>query len=228
MGDSPRRLRSVAVAALGLLALAACGGRALPIQPASRSFTADDYERIYGDWTRSSDEFAFDRLQDVLHVTATFESWEFRWAYVVRYAADYSLQTPERTRLLRSSLGDAQERHRFFVTMVGNRYAQSDLTDERGAWRVLLVDESGRQVRPVEVSRLRSPGAAEEVYFPSISNQRQAFRIAFPTQHPDGSPVIASGARRVTLRFTGAQGSVDLQWDLDPRAATEPTVALDE
>lgn len=201
--------------------LVGCGSRQLPIQPASRSFTADDYEGIYGDWTRSSDEFAFDRLQDILHVTATFESWEFRWAYVVRYAADYSLQTAERTRLLRSSLADAQERHRFFVTMVGNRYIESDLTNERGAWRVLLVDEGGRQVRPVEVSRMRSPGAAEQVYFPSVSNQRQTFRIAFPTQHSDGSSVIPRGARRVTLRFTGAQGAVDLHWDLDPDAPAE-------
>lgn len=215
--------RGVAAALLFALALG-CGGRKLPIQPASRSFTADDYERIYDDWTRDSDEFAFDRLQDVLHVTATFESWEFRWAYVVRYAADYSLQTDERTRLLRSTLADAQQRHRFFVTMVGNRYRESDLTDERSAWRVLLVDETGRQVRPIEVTRVRRPGAAERVYFPSVSQQRQAFRIAFPTQHPDGTPVIAPDAAEITLRFTGAEGTVDLRWELDPDAPAEPSI----
>jgi hypothetical protein len=215
----------VAVAAAASLVLAVgCGSRRLPIRPSSRSFTPDDYERIYGDWTRASDEFAFDRLQDVLHVTATFESWEFRWAYVVRYAADYSLQTDERTRLLRSTLADAQERHRFFVTMVGNRYRESDLTDERSAWRVLLIDEEGRQVRPIEVTRVRRPGAAERVYFPSISRQRQIFRIAFPTQHPDGTPVIGPDAAEVTLRFTGAEGTVDLRWELDPHAPAEPSV----
>jgi hypothetical protein len=185
-----------------------CGGRALPIRPASR-------------WTRSSDDFAFERLEDVLHVTATFESWEFRWAYVVRYAADYSLSTEERTRLLRSSLGDAQERHRFFVTMVGNRYRESDLTDERSAWRVLLVDAGGRQSRPVEVTRVRRPGAAERVYFPSVTVHRQVFRIAFPTQHEDGSPMIAPDASDVLLRFTGAEGTVDLHWQLDPDAPSD-------
>lgn len=207
---------------LAVALLAACGGRALPIRPSSRSFTADDYTSIYGDWTRTSDEFAFDRLEDILHVTATFESWEFRWAYVVRYAADYSLTTEERTRLLRSTLSDAQERHRFFVTMVGNRYRESDLTDERSAWRVLLVDEDGRQSRPIEVTRVRRPGAAERVYFPSVNPQRHVFRIAFPTQHRDGTPVIEGDARAVILRFTGAEGTVDLRWELDPSAPDEP------
>ncbi len=223
MSLNATRLAGLALA----LALAGCGGRALPIRPSARSFTAGDYERIYADWTRASDEFAFGRLEDILHVTATFESWEFRWAYVVRYAADYSLRTEERTRLLRSTLADAQERHRFFVTMLGNRFRESNLTDDRSAWRVLLIDETGRQVRPIEVTRIRRPGAAERVYFPSISVQRQTFRIAFPTMHRDGTPVIAPDASFVVLRFTGAEGTVDLRWQLDPNAPGDPSLSGD-
>ncbi|MCZ7686495.1 MAG: hypothetical protein M5U28_50170 [Sandaracinaceae bacterium] len=126
---------------------------------------------------------------------------------------------------MRSSLTDAQERHRFFVTMLGNRYRESNLTDERSAWRVLLIDEHGRQTRPIEVERIRRPGAAERVYFPSVSTQRQTFRVAFPTQHRDGTPVIAPDARYLVLRFTGAEGTVDLRWDLDPNAPSDPSVA---
>lgn len=214
-------MRSAAIG-LSLVLLVGCGTRALSMRPSARSFTPEDYSSIYSDWTRTSDEFAFGRLEDILHVTATFEAWEFRWAYVVRYSADYSLRTDERTRLLRSTLADAQERHRFFVTMVGNRYHESDLTDERSAWRVLLIDTDGRQTRPVEVTRLRRPGAAERVYFPTVSVQRHTFRIAFPTQHEDGTPVIGPDARETILRFTGAEGSVDLRWELDPNVRSSP------
>ena len=221
-------MRERACIALALTLLAGCGSRALSMRPSARSFTPDDYSDIYSDWTRNSDEFAFDRLEDILHVSATFEAWEFRWAYVVRYASDYSLRTEERTRLLRSSLADAQERHRFFVTMVGNRYRESDLTDSRSAWRVLLVDTEGRQTRPVEVTRVRRPGAAERVYFPTVSVQRHTFRVAFPTQHEDGTPVIAPDAREIVLRFTGAEGTVDLRWELDPDAPVEPPRIEDE
>jgi len=193
-----------------------CGSRPLQIRPTARSFTPDDYHRIYSDWTRSVDDFSFGRLADILHATATFESWEFRWAYVVRYASDYGLRTEGRTRLLRSTLADAQQRHRFFVTLIGGQYRESDLTDERSAWRVLLVDEDGRQTRPIEITRVRRAGAAERVYFPSVSRHRQIFRIAFPTQHPDGTPVLAPDAEYLILRFTGAQGKVDLRWDFEP------------
>lgn len=213
-------MRRIAIV-LFVASLAGCGPRALSMRPASRSFTPGDYSSIYADWTRTSDEFAFDRLEDILHVTATFEAWEFRWAYVVRYASDYSLRTDERTRLLRSTLADAQERHRFFVTMVGNRYRESDLTDERTAWRVLLVDSEGRQTRPVEVTRLRRPGATERIYFPTVSVHRHTFRVAFPTQHEDGTPVIAPNAREIVLRITGAEGAVDLRWGLDPDAPAD-------
>lgn len=205
------------------LALVGCAGRALPMQPTSRAFTPSDYERIYRDWTRDTSNFSFSRLQDVLHVTATFESWEFRWAYVVRYASDFGLSIEERTALLRASLGDALERHRFFVTLVGNRYRESDLTDERSAWRVLLIDQEGRAVRPVEIVRVRRVSAAERVYFPSVSLQRHTFRIAFPTQHRDGTPVIAPDATEVVLRFTGAEGTVDLRWELEPSVPADPT-----
>ena len=176
-------------ALLAALTLAACGTTAVSIRPAARSFTPDDYDDIYGRWTRAEDEFAFGRLEDILHVTATFESWEFRWAYVIRYAADYALQTE--------------------------------------AWRVLLVDASGRQVRPIEVTHLRRPGAAERVYFPSISVHRQTFRIAFPTQHPDGTPVISPDDSHVVLRFTGAEGRVDLRWDIDASAPAAPPLVIE-
>ena len=108
-------------ALLAALTLAACGTTAVSIRPAARSFTPDDYDDIYGRWTRAEDEFAFGRLEDILHVTATFESWEFRWAYVIRYAADYALQTEERTRLLRSSLAS---RGRAFVARMLHHWAQ--------------------------------------------------------------------------------------------------------
>lgn len=105
-----------------LLGVVSCGAPVLSLTPDSRSFTADDYDGLYGNWTRGTDQFDFGRLETILHVTATFESWEFRWAYVVRYAADYSLPVEARTELLRSTLADARERHRFFVTLAGPRF----------------------------------------------------------------------------------------------------------
>jgi cytoskeletal protein CcmA (bactofilin family) len=201
-------------AALMMLALlsTACARQALSLHPEPRVFTPDDYSRVYDAWTRDSRVFSVNQLSDTLHVTATFESWEFRWAYVIRYAHDYAIDPATRDSMLRSTLADASQNHRFFVSMAGQRFRESDLTNKLSAWRVLLVDEQGNQTVPAEIEKIRRPGPVERIYFPSVSPYRLAFRITFPARRADGNPVIPPDAGRVVLRFTGVHGQVDLTW----------------
>lgn len=207
-----------AILLASMLFSSACGAPRVTLREQTRAFTADDYGAIYGRWTRSVDEFAFGRLAEVLHVTATFESWEFRWAYVVRYARDHSLTTEERSQLLEESLADARERHRFFVTVGGPVWREADLTGRQSDWRVLLVEPGGRHVEPVEITRIDRPSADQRAYFPSISRQRHTFRIAFPTRYGDGTPTIPDDADHVLLRFAGVGGTIDLRWEIDRTA----------
>jgi len=213
-------IRSPLLRGASLLVLLAlldgCGTATVSLREGPRSFTEADYEDVYAAWSRDDDDFDWGQLRSVLHVTATYESWEFRWGYVVRYAADHSLDTDARTALLRASLDDARENHRFFVTLAGEDWRQANLTSARSAWRVLLVDDRGNQIAPAGLERLRRPSAAESAYFPTVSPQRQAFRITFPARRPDGSPTIPLDSRHLILRFTGALGRVDLRWELDP------------
>lgn len=204
-------MRRLAVSVfLGLLA--ACAAPMVSFQPRSRTFTPDDYWRVYELWTRESRAFAWGKLSDVLSVTATFESWEFRTAYLVRYADDHGLSVEERDALLAASLEDAGEYHRFFITLVGPNFRESDLTNRRAAFRVLMVDDDEVLTPPALIERVHRPSPAERIYFPSVTSQRMTFRVAFPSVREDGSRTIAEGAERVRLRFTGAEGRVELEW----------------
>lgn len=196
------------------LGLACATSRPVALETGPRDYVASDYRRVYGRWTRDAEAFAWTELEDVLRVTATFEAWDFRWAYVVRYAQDHALLPDQREALLQATLSDAGANHRFFVTLAGQYYREGNLAARSTAWRVLLVDPEGGQTAPVEIERLRRPTAAERVYFPSIGPWRQAFRVVFPALREDGSPSIPEGADFVVLRLTGARGRVDLRWDL--------------
>lgn len=202
--------------ALALGSASACGASRVSLRNTEHAFTAGDYGSTYDRWTRSADDFDIGQLTEVLHVTATFESHEFRWAYVVRYASDHSMTTEERTRTLEHSLNEAGQRHRFFVTIGAPIFREADLGDERSDWRVLLVDANGHQSEPVEVLRIPRPSRDMRAYFPSIHRQRHTFRIAFPAMDSEGAPTIAEGSDHVILRFAGASGTVNLQWDLTP------------
>lgn len=211
-------------AIMGLCLTAGCGVAAVSLARGPRPYTESDYHDVYKSWTRTEEEFSWSAMSDVLRVSATFESWEFRWAYVVRYCYDYSIDVTERDAMLRATLADSEQTHRFFISLQGDRFRESDLTGRLAAWRVLLVDEDGRQTLPVELLRVQRPTPAQLVYFPHITPHRATFRVAFPVRRDDGTPTIRRGSSSITLRFAGARGRADLVWQLRPDATPDDEV----
>ena len=94
--------------------------------------------------------FSLPELETYLTASATFESWDFRWAYVVRYVEDYRLTIDQRTKLLEKALDETRIRHEFFVALYGGERRYNDITKPESAWIVRLVDNTGK--------RNRSPG----------------------------------------------------------------------
>lgn len=204
---------------LGLTMLATASGCKAPkitMEPAPRTFTPESYSGIWEAWTREEEVFAWKDLTHEIFVSATFESWEFRWAYIVRYAHDYSLTPEARDEMLYASLASSRREHRFLVTLSGLDFRESNLAGRTSAWRVLLVDPAGNQTSPILLEHVRRPTAVDRVYFPQVNSFRQTFRLTFPAVEGDGRPTISEGAEFVILRFTGARGRADLRWDLHP------------
>lgn len=178
-----------------------------------REYVATDYEHVLTRWTRSESLIALSELDDLLTVTATFESWDFRWAYVVRYAQDYRLSVEQRRLLLEATLVETRAHHQFYVALYGTNRRWSDLTKPTSAWIVRLIDDRGNETAPEEIIAIPKPGPIERTYFPYTSVWRHVFRIKFPASTPSG-PTIARDANIVGLRFAGAQGSQELHWQL--------------
>lgn len=209
-------IRVAVASALVAVLVAGCKPPPVTMDPGPRVFTADSYPYVWSAWTRDAESFSWKDLAHELYVTATFESWEFRWAYVVRYASDFSLLPITRDEMLQASLTSSRQEHRFFVTLAGFDFRESNLTGRQSAWRVLLVDPDGHQTVPVMMERVRRPSAVDRVYFPQVDPLRETFRLTFPAVDADGRPSIPEDSAFVTLRFTGARGRVDLRWDFAP------------
>lgn len=203
------RVLALAVVSLGVLA--GCGQSTVKMNEGPREYVATDYENILKKWTRSDQLVSLTEMDDVLTVTATFESWDFRWAYVVRYAEDYRLTVEQRRALLERSLAESRRYHQFYVALYAQRHKWGNLTTKNPAWIVRLVDDSGNETAPIEIDRIRSPGAIEITYFPYTTPFRHAYRIRFPTTGA-GGPTIGEDAEWFGLRFAGAQGNDELVW----------------
>ena len=191
----------------------ACGAPQVSLSEEPREYVATDYDHVLARWTRTEHLIALSELDDLLTVTATFESWDFRWAYVVRYAQDYRLSVEQRRVLLEATLNETRTHHQFFVALYGNNRRWSDLSKPTSAWIVRLIDDRGNETAPEQIIPIPKPGPIERTYFPYTSVWRFVFRIKFPAMSPNG-PTIARDAKRVGLRFAGAQGTEELHWEL--------------
>lgn len=203
-----------------------CATRGVDMAEGPREYVATDYEAVLRNWTRSRQLTSINELDNVLTVTATYESWDFRWAYVVRYAEDYRLTVDQRRTLLERALARAQERHEFYVALYAQRYKWNDLNLEDPAWIVRLIDDTGTETAPTDIEAIRRPGAIELTYFPYTTPWRSAFRVSFPRVRADGRPSIPERARWFGLRFAGAQGNETLVWHVSTEAQGEPVPDL--
>jgi hypothetical protein len=208
------RLRTAALAA-GAAAVAACAVPPVRLEEGPREYVATDYKRVLDKWTREMELLNVDELDNVLTVTATYESWDFRWAYVTRYAEDYRLSVDQRRALLERSLAETRKHHQFYVALYAQRPKWSDLTVDKPAWTVRLIDDLGGETAPIEIEAIKRPGAIERTYFPYTTPWRSAYRIRFPTARADGRPTVSTAAEWFGLRFAGAQGNDKLVWQID-------------
>ena len=206
------RLGPVVLSLLALFAGTGCAQPAVHLAEGAREYVATDYEGVLRQWTRTAQLTTLEAMDNVLTVTATYESWDFRWAYAVRYSEDYRLTVAQRHSLLERSLADTRERHEFYVALYAEKYKWNDLNAEQPAWIVRLIDDTGTETAPAEIQTIRRPGAIELTYFPYTSPWRSAFRISFPRVRADGRPTIPGAARWFGLRFAGPQGNQEIVW----------------
>lgn len=204
---------------IALCGIVACASTTVSLAGGTREYVAADYDTVLRKWTRTEHLIAISELDDLLTVTATYESYDFRWAYVVRYAQDYRLTVEQRSRLLETALAETRTSHQFYVALYGANARWTDLSRPSTAWIVRLTDDLGTETAPEQIVSIRKPGPIERTYYPYTSVWRQAFRLRFPVA-AGGRPTISPQARRFGLRFAGAQGNQELHWDLETTVAS--------
>lgn len=192
-----------------------CAPGTVDLAEGPREYVPTDYDAVLRHWTRSDDLVLFDRLDNVLSATATYESWDFRWAYVVRYADDYRLTVDQRRALLERALAETRAYHQFYVALYAQRHAWGDLNALDPAWIVRLIDDRGNETAPSDLQSIKKPGAIERTYFPYTTPWRRAFRVRFPRSSQGGQATIAGNASWFGLRFAGAQGNEALAWNIE-------------
>src|SRR5688500_3371411 len=79
---------------------------------------------------------------------------------------------------------------------------------DKSMWRIGLIDDQGRLVRPVDIVPDRRPGSLLVTWFPDWDPFHKAFIVRFPRT----VDVLRADAGRFSMRVASQRGSVELVW----------------
>ena len=175
-----------------------------------RNYVATDYNDVHERWTRH--DYVSRDVEKALEVWVTFKSWDFREAFVERYAATYSLSDADRSKLRAGQMNAFHEAVEFHVTAQSANYKWNDLEKSNSPWRVTLLDALGHELAPeaVKIKVEKLPDMYEREFFPEKTPFSKTYNVRFVAPPNSDFSGIKSGA--ITLRIAGPLGRIELTW----------------
>ena len=172
---------------VALLVLVACG--------------ASRYEETTATWTRHATMRG--QFQEALDVDAIFKSADWRTAHAERDADNRGLTGAERDAVIAQAKADMAGPYEVEMLVTTWDRGENDLDrGKKSVWRVVLVDDAGKEIEPLEIVKDKRRPTTLRAEFPSLNDFAVAYIARFPHQdHP------------LRLRMSSERGGVEVRWE---------------
>jgi hypothetical protein len=200
--------------ALGL----AAGGCATSSRPqrvdfseATKHYRSDDYLAVHDTWTRHTK-----LVQDVgtvMEIWATFKSWDFRQAYVAKYAKAYDLPEAEREALAKSQQDTARGVYEIQLVAQSTNDKWNDLDRRNSPWRTTLLDGTGAELSPSSIKAEKFPEIYESEFFPNHTPFSRTYTVRFTRPEGGSDSFVGADSGRLILRIISPIGKVEVVWE---------------
>jgi hypothetical protein len=193
--------------AVALVAVAACGD-SMPIRLDEAWPTAPHaYEVVTDAWTR--DATLRGQYQETLDLRATFKGPDWRAAHAERTADNRGLSGAARDQVLEQAKADMSGPYEFELMLTTWDRRENDLDrGKNSVWHVVLVDDQGHEIAPLEIKRDRRPLYTVRAEFPAMGD----FATAYVAQFPRTIQMLGPNVHSLRLRLSGERGGVELVW----------------
>jgi hypothetical protein len=195
--------------ALALVVLVACGASAPPVKlvedwPAQ----PPSYKDATADWTRKS--ALRGQYQEVMELAATFKSPEWRASRAMRDIEYRSLTGEGKDQFIAQAQAEAAGPYEVELMVTTWDRRENDLDrGKRSVWGVVLIDEQGHQIEPLEIVKDKRPSFTVRADFPALGDFAQAYIARFPRT----TPLLGPNVKKLRLRLYGVRGAVEVSWD---------------
>ena len=190
-----------------LALLAACGGAAQVRLDDAWPGQPPDYGDTTEAWTRHTSMRG--DYQEALSLDAIFKSPDWRAAHAARDADHRGLAGPARDAVLAQAQADMAGPYEVEILLTTWDRKENDLDrGKRSVWHVVLVDEQGKEIDPLEIVKDKRPGYVLHAEFPSYGD----FATAYVARFPRTAPVLGANVRAVRMRLSSERGGVEVSW----------------
>jgi hypothetical protein len=194
---------------LGCLAwLGACGAT-YPTVRLTEDWPATirDYDDVVDDWTRKAQLRA--DYQEVCELVATLKSAEWRAAYAAHDAQIRGLAGEALAQHLAQSRAEVAGPYEIEVMLTTWDRRENDLDrGKKSVWRIVLLDETGREIEPLEIVKDRRPAFVVRAEFPGLGE----FATPYVARFPRTASIFGPAARQVRLRLSSTRGGLEVLW----------------
>ncbi len=181
----------------------------------TKTYRSADYPTVFDAWTRHAK-----LVQDIgtaMEVWATFKSWDFRQAYLAKYAKVYDLSDAEREQLSKSQFETAHAVYEIHLVAQSTADRWTDFDRKTSAWRLSLLDGTGAELAPTSIKAEKLPDIYESVFFPTRTLFSRTYTVRFV--RPDDGSFVGPQSGRMVLRIASPIGKVEAVWET---ASTAP------
>jgi hypothetical protein len=169
--------------------------------------TVPDYADTTTAWTRRT--VLRGDFQETLDLRATFKSPDWRAAHADRDALHRGLTGAARDQLLSQAQADMAGPYEFELLVTTWDRRENDLDrGTKSVWHVVLVDDDGHEIAPIEIVKDRRPVYTMRAEFPAFGD----FATAYVARFPRTTPVLGPSVHSLRLRMSSERGGVELVW----------------
>ncbi len=169
--------------------------------------TAPDYEDTTGAWTRHTTMRG--DFQEALSLDAVFKSPDWRAAHAARDAEHRGLDGTAREAVFAQARADMAGPYEVELLFTTWDRRENDLDrGKKSVWHVALVDETGKEIEPLEIVKDKRPASILRAEFPAYGD----FATAYVARFPRTTAVLGTSVHSIRLRFSSERGGAEVIW----------------
>ena len=165
------------------------------------------YPEVVAEWTRKA-QLSGD-YQEVCELVATLKSSEWRASHAVHDAEIRGLTGDARAKHVEQSRADVAGPYELEVMVTTWDRRENDLDrGKKSVWRVVLIDEQGQEIEPVEIVKDRRPTFVVRAEFPALGE----FAVPYIARFARTAAILGPAAKQVRLRMSSTRGGLEVRW----------------